>query len=160
MNKKLFIIIPCFAAINSFAQDTTKYLTSVPPENKTMKHDETEIYSPVPPVVTPAKDCGGAPSDATILFDGSNLDQWRDANDTTKAAGWDVHDGMMTVNKKAGNIETKQRFMDYQLHVEYRIPENIQGIDQARGNSGVFLASTGPGDNGYEIQVLDNYNNK
>ena len=46
--------------------------------------------------------------------------------------------------------------MDYQLHVEYRIPENIQGSDQARGNSGIFLASTGPGDGGYEIQVLDN----
>ena len=67
---------------------------------------------------------------------------------------------IITVNKKAGNIETKQRFMDYQLHIEWRIPENISGKDQARGNSGVFLASTGPGDDGYEIQVLDCYNNK
>jgi hypothetical protein len=50
--------------------------------------------------------------------------------------------------------------MDYQLHIEWRIPENITGSDQARGNSGVFLASSGPGDNGYELQVLDNYNNK
>jgi len=160
MNKKIFFIIPCLTAIISYAQDTTKYLSSEPPENKTMKHDQTEIYSPVPPVVTPGKTFADAPSDAIILFDGSNLDQWRDANDTTKSAGWDVHDDIMTVNKKSGNIETKQRFMDYQLHVEYRIPENIQGSDQARGNSGIFLASTGPGDGGYEIQVLDNYNNK
>ena len=49
---------------------------------------------------------------------------------------------------------------NYQLHVEWRIPENITGTDQARGNSGVFLASTGPGDAGYELQVLDSYNNK
>ena len=160
MNKKLLFIIPCMSAISAFSQDNTQYLTSEPPENKTMKHDETEIYSPVPPVVTPGKSCGDAPSDAIILFNGSNLDQWRQANDTTKAADWDVHDGIMTVNKKSGNIETKQRFMDYQLHLEYFIPSNIQGSDQARGNSGVFLASLGRGDAGYEIQVLDNYNNK
>ena len=40
------------------------------------------------------------------------------------------------------------------------IPENVTGSGQARGNSGVFLASTGPGDAGYELQVLDSYNNK
>ena len=59
-----------------------------------------------------------------------------------------------------GNIETKRTFKNYQLHIEWRIPENITGTDQARGNSGVFLASTGPGDAGYELQVLDSYNNK
>ncbi|HEY6976225.1 MAG TPA: DUF1080 domain-containing protein [Chitinophagaceae bacterium] len=161
MNKKILTIIPCIALIiSSYSQDTTKYLTSEPPENKTMKHDETEFYSPVPPVVTPAKESGGAPSDAIVLFDGGNLDQWRSVNDTTKPAGWTVANGIITVDKKAGNIETKQRFMDYQLHIEWRIPEDIQGSDQARGNSGVFLASTGPGDGGYEIQVLDCYNNK
>jgi hypothetical protein len=110
--------------------------------------------------VTPGKTFADAPSDAIVLFDGKNLDQWESANDTTKAAGWNVVGGIMTVDKKAGNIQTKQRFMDYQLHLEYRIPENITGSDQARGNSGVFLASTGPGDAGYEMQVLDNYNNK
>jgi hypothetical protein len=40
-----------------------------------------------------------------------------------------------------------------------QIPANITGSGQARGNSGVFLASTGPGDDGYELQVLDSYNN-
>ena len=59
-----------------------------------------------------------------------------------------------------GNIETKRSFKNYQLHIEWRIPENITGSDQARGNSGVFLASTGPGDAGYELQMLDSYNNK
>lgn len=119
-----------------------------------------EIYNPVPPVVTPGKTPQDAPSDAVVLFDGTNLDAWRSVKDTTKAADWDVHDGIVTVSKKGlGNIETKQRFMDYQLHLEWREPENISGSGQARGNSGVFLASTGPGDDGYEVQILDCYNN-
>src|SRR6185369_8988260 len=68
--------------------------------------------------------------------------------------------GVATVDKKAGGIKTKRSFTNYQLHIEWRIPEGITGSGQARGNSGVFLASTGPGDMGYELQVLDSYNNK
>ena len=57
------------------------------------------------------------------------------------------------MNKKGGgSIQTKQKFMDYQLHIEWKEPTDIAGKGQARGNSGVFLASTGPGDAGYEIQ--------
>ena len=119
----------------------------------------TEVYSPVPPVVTPGKNAGDPPSDAIVLFDGKDLNQWRSVKDTTAAAGWTVSNGVMTVNKKAGNIETRQRFQDYQLHIEWKIPENITGTGQARGNSGVFLASIGSGDAGYELQVLDCYNN-
>ncbi|MBS1600133.1 MAG: DUF1080 domain-containing protein [Bacteroidetes bacterium] len=120
----------------------------------------TEFYSPVPKIVTPGNTTADAPSDAVILFDGKNLDQWRSVKDTTKPADWTVADGVITVKKSAGNIETKQSFMDYQLHIEWRIPANITGEGQARGNSGVFLASIGPGDAGYELQVLDCYNNK
>lgn len=124
------------------------------------KPEETEVYSPVPPVVTPGKTNADAPSDAIILFDGKNLDQWVSGEDATKPAGWKVADNILTVDKKAGGIKTKQSFTDYQLHIEWRIPENITGSGQARGNSGVFLANTGAGDEGYELQVLDNYNNK
>ena len=120
----------------------------------------TELYTPVPKVVTPGKTCSDAPSDAVVLFDGKNLDQWRSVNDTTAPAKWIVSDGILTVKKGSGNIETKQSFLDYQLHIEWRIPENITGSGQARGNSGVFLASVGPGDMGYELQVLDNYKNE
>lgn len=119
----------------------------------------TEVYSPVPPIVTPGKINSDAPSDAIVLFDGKNLDQWRSVKDSTMPAKWIVSQNILTVDKSAGNIETKQAFTDYQLHIEWRIPENISGEGQARGNSGVFLASTGPGDGGYELQVLDNYNN-
>ena len=98
------------------------------------------------------------PSDAIVLFDGKDLDQWVQTSDKAPAP-WIVGEGVLTVAKKAGNIETKRRFRNYQLHLEWRIPEGITGSGQGRGNSGVFLASTGPGDDGYELQILDSYNN-
>lgn len=120
----------------------------------------TEVWTPEPKIVTPGATAADAPSDAIILFDGKNLDEWISVKDTTQAAGWTVAGGAVTVKKGTGNIQTKRKFTDYQLHIEWKIPANITGSGQARGNSGVFLASTGPGDDGYEIQVLDNYTNK
>lgn len=120
---------------------------------------ETEVWEPVPKMVTPGPTYGMPPSDAIVLFDGKNLDEWVATSDKTPAK-WSVHDDMFTVVKRTGNIETKRKFRNYQLHIEWRIPENITGADQARGNSGVFLASTGNGDAGYELQVLDSYENK
>lgn len=122
------------------------------------KPEETEIWKPEPKVVTPAAECNAPPSDAIVLFDGKSVDEWVAVKDKSPAT-WDVHDGVMTVNKSGGSIETKHRFKDFQLHVEYKIPSSITGSGQGRGNSGVFLASTGPGDDGYELQVLDGYNN-
>lgn len=124
------------------------------------KPQDTEVWTPVPPVVTPGATVGAAPSDAIVLFDGKNLDEWVSAQDHTPAR-WFVRDGAMVVNKApgVGNIETKRRFRDYQLHIEWRIPADVTGSDQARGNSGVFLASTGPNDSGYELQVLDSFHN-
>lgn len=125
----------------------------------TSKPEDTEIWEPVPAVVTPGATCAAPPSDAIILFDGKNVNEWVAVKDKAPAQ-WIVADGVMTVNKTQGSIETKRSFKDYQLHIEWRIPENITGSGQARGNSGVFLASTGTGDSGYELQVLDPYNNK
>ncbi len=119
----------------------------------------TEFYTPVPKVVTPGNSVADAPSDALVLFDGKNLNEWLSVNKPGEPAGWTVADGVLTVNKATGNIQTKKSFKDYQLHLEWRIPANITGTGQARGNSGVFLASTGPGDNGYEIQIMDCFNN-
>jgi hypothetical protein len=124
------------------------------------KPEETEIWEPVPSVVTPgASWTVPPPSDAIVLFDGKNLDEWVSNRDKTPAK-WVVADGVLTVSKTEGNIETKRKFKNYQLHIEWKVPENITGTGQARGNSGVFLASTGPGDDGYELQVLDSYENK
>ena len=128
-------------------------------QTERMKPEETEVWEPVPPVVTPGATCAAAPSDAIVLFDGKNEDEWVQVKDGSPA-DWIVANGILTVNKKSGNIETKRKFKDYQLHLEFRIPADITGSGQARGNSGVFLASTGKGDDGYELQVLDSYQNK
>jgi hypothetical protein len=119
----------------------------------------TEQWEPVPPVVSPGSNSGAPPSDAIVLFDGRNLDHWVNTKDHSPAR-WKVADGVMTVDKSVGNIETRQSFGNYQLHLEWRIPKGITGEGQARGNSGLFLASTGPGDTGYEIQILDSWENK
>jgi hypothetical protein len=119
------------------------------------KPEETEVWTPVPPIVTPGATDSAPPSDAIVLFDGRNEDEWVSAQDHTPAR-WIVGDGVLLVAKGTGNIETKRSFKDYQLHIEWKIPENITGSGQARG---VFLASLGPGDAGYELQVLDSYNN-
>lgn len=124
------------------------------------KHEDTEYYEPVPKVVKPGGANNGAPSDAVILFDGKNLSEWVSSKDTMAAAGWTVAKNVITVNKSAGDIQTKRRFKDFQLHIEYRIPSNITGEGQARGNSGIFLATFAGGAGGYELQVLDNYMNK
>lgn len=123
------------------------------------KPGDTEFYTPVPAVVTPGKTNNDPPSDALVLFDGKNLDQWVSVKDKGPAQ-WTVKKGVMTVDKTKGNIETKKAFNNYQLHLEWQIPANITGEGQARGNSGLFLASIGPGDLGYELQILDSYNNK
>ena len=122
---------------------------------------DTEVWEPVPPIVAAGPTDGAPPADAIVLFNGRNLDEWVNTRDKSPA-GWTVADGILTVNKanKSGNIETKRSFTNYQLHLEYRIPADITGTDQSRGNSGLFLASTGAGDTGYELQILDSYNNK
>ena len=124
------------------------------------KPADTEVWTPVPVEITPGKIASGAPSDALILFEGKNLDQWVSVKDLNAPADWTVSDSMFTVNKSTGNIQTKKSFGNYQLHLEWKIPENIKGEGQGKGNSGLFLASTGPGDDGYELQILDSYKNK
>ena len=154
----LFLALPAMLAAQQPQTDATK---GGPKQSPRGRPQDTEVWEPVPPVVTPGRVDSAPPSDAIILFDGKNLDEWVLASDKSPAR-WTVADGILTVSKErgVGNIETKRTFRNYQLHIEWKIPENITGSDQARGNSGVFLASTGPGDAGYELQVLDSYNNK
>lgn len=123
------------------------------------KPEDTEVYTPVPKVVAAPELTIAPPSDAIILFDGKNLDQWVMTDDRSKPAAWTVANKVFTVNKKSGNIETKESFGNYQLHLEWRVPANITGKGQGRGNSGLFLASIGKGDAGYELQILDSYKN-
>ena len=143
------------------AQGAPQPAAAAAPQTAKPSPKDTEVWEPVPAIVTPGTSNSAAPSDAVVLFDGTNLDQWISTKDKSLPADWPVADGVMTVKKTPGNnIETKRSFKNYQLHLEWRIPPGITGADQARGNSGLFLASTGPGDAGYELQILDSYENK
>jgi hypothetical protein len=121
------------------------------------KPEDTEVWTPVPKIVTPGATNAAAPSDAIVLFDGRNLSEWVTSSDTTKPAGWTVHNGVMTVNKKAGDIQTKRRFTNYQIHLEWQVPVGITGSGQARGNSGLYVGALPDG--GYELQIMDSYKN-
>lgn len=112
----------------------------------------TEIWEPQPKVITPGKTAADAPSDAIVLFNGTNTDAWQGRDGG--AVKWKVEDGAMTVTAGSGEIHTKQAFGDCQLHIEWRTPAEVKGSDQGRGNSGIFFMGR------YELQVLDNYNNK
>ena len=114
---------------------------------------------PHPRVVTPSSDPGGPPSDAIILFDGKDLSKWTaHASSITRAGGageaeWKVADGYAESVPKTGDIATREKFGDCQLHIEWSEPPDVQGTSQGRGNSGVILMDR------FEIQVLDAYNN-
>ncbi len=112
----------------------------------------TEVWEPVPPKVTPGEQMA-PPSDAIVLFDGTNLDEWESASGDGPAE-WTVANGAMTVKPRTGSIVTKRKFGDCQLHIEWRAPTEIVGEGQGRGNSGVFLQ------NRYEVQVLDSYESR
>lgn len=118
---------------------------------------ESEVWKPEPRRVMPGSP-GKAPSDAVVLFNGKDLGEWVSAGAPDKPAGWTVDNGVMTVRAGSGDIQTRRLFTDYQLHLEWRVPDALKGSGQAKGNSGVFLASTGAG-SGYEIQVLECANN-
>lgn len=109
------------------------------------------IWEPVPLVITPGN-MTSPPSDAIILLDGTNLDEW----ESTKAgnAKWKLEDDGMSVVPGTGSIKTIKSFGNCQLHIEWRSPAVVKGDSQDRGNSGIFLQGR------YELQVLDSYNSK
>ncbi|MBC5862956.1 3-keto-disaccharide hydrolase [Flavobacterium turcicum] len=158
MNTKNYspFIVAAFLIVATITTAQHKFVNT-PPEVSPMpmKPEMTEIWEPQVQVVTPAKVLGNAPSDAIILFDGKNLDQWVSQKDQSKAAPWKIVDkDYMEVVPGSGGIQTKMSFGDCQLHLEWSAPDEVLDGGQARGNSGVFFQ------NRYELQILDSYNNR
>ncbi len=112
----------------------------------------TEVWEPVPKIITPVIG-NKPPSDATILFDGSDFSKWQAESDDSPTKWKLEKGGSMAAVKGAGNIKSKQTFGNCQLHVEWRTPAKVEGEGQGRGNGGIFLMGL------YELQVLDSYNN-
>jgi hypothetical protein len=129
--------------------------TPMLPGQKWHVHDPDR---PHPRVVTPGREPGAPPSDAIVLFDGKDLSKWDQRGrgaDSGKLvdAQWKVENGYFEVVPGTGDLLTREKFGDCQLHVEWSEPPDVKGTSQSRGNSGVLLMSR------YEIQVLDPYNN-
>lgn len=104
-----------------------------------------------PAVLTPG--LGTAPpSDAIVLFDGTDLSRWSKRGG--EPAGWVVEEGVMLAVRGQGPVISKQTFGDIQLHLEFATPAKPQGSGQGRGNSGVYLQAR------YEVQILDSYENE
>ena len=99
-----------------------------------------------PAIVTPGKTDDQPPSDAVVLFDGTDFSKWENGE------RWSAKDGIGYAGK--GKIVSKDKFGDCQIHVDWASPETVKGSGQGRGNSGIFLMGI------YEIQVLDSYENE
>ena len=136
-------------ALAQNAQTPSLGYTDTPmlPGGKWHVHDSNR---PQPRVVSPGASLGAPPSDAEVLFGGTDLSKWQ-ATDGSSPARWKIESGDLVVSPGAGNISTREAFGDCQLHVEWSTPSPPKGEGQDRGNSGVFLMSR------YEIQVLDSY---
>lgn len=138
--------------ITALTSGTAVAQSTPPQERPPMKPEMTEFWEPQVKTVTPGT-AATPPSDAIVLFDGKTATQWQTAKDGS-ASRWEVKEGLLTVVKGTGDIRTKEEFMDFQLHIEWRSPEKIEGAGQGRGNSGIFLQDR------YELQVLDSYQNR
>jgi hypothetical protein len=130
--------------------------TPVIPGQKWRVHD---IDRPRPNRVTPGAQYGQPPSDAIVLFDGKDLSKWQEAGKRENAGkmvapSWKVENGYFECVPRRGDLVTKDKFGDIQLHVEWASPSVLEAASQNRGNSGILLMSR------YEVQVLDSWNNK
>ena len=147
------LIVGCLAMANTaFAQEgMTPRQWKKAMENK--EYEKSEVWEPEPPKVTPGYVNSLPPSDAVVLFDGKNLDNFRHGDGSE--AKWTVAEGAFAVKPGTGDIFSKQGFGDIQLHLEWKAPIDTAGLEgQARGNSGVFFMEQ------YEVQILDSYNNR
>ena len=118
-------------------------------ESQWLVHD---LRRPLPEVVTPGVRSQDAPSDAIMLLDGTNLDHWVYRKGGAPAA-WLVKDGFIELNH-TGSIQTKEKFEDVQLHIEWANPAEPKGVSQVRGNSGIFFMGR------YEVQIVASFNNR
>jgi len=124
--------------------------TPMLPNSQWHVHDPNRAQ---PVIVTPGTTFSAQatpPSDAIVLFNGTDLSGWTDLKG--QPAPWEIVDGAMVAKKS--DIRTKQEFGDIQLHVEFCEPVPAVDSGQGRGNSGVFFMGK------FELQVLDCYGSK
>jgi hypothetical protein len=82
------------------------------------------------------------PSGATVLFDGTNTDEWQGGR-------LDTQTGFL--NTDGSDIRSKKRFNNYSVHLEFMLPYRPAARGQGRGNSGFYQVMQ------YEVQILDSF---
>lgn len=123
-----------------------------------------DMQRPRPAVITPptastAEKPGTPPSDAVVLFNGTDFAHFQreprkdDSQPDNLAPAWKIENGHMECPPKGGTIRCKDKFGSAQLHIEWATPAEVKGSSQGRGNSGVLMSSWG------EVQVLDSFEN-
>ena len=154
--KKLLIISLMFftyAYSSGQQQQRTTPTNPKPVVPDKMTPGMTEIWDPEVKIITPGVKDSDTPSDAIVLFNGSDISaEWTD--NRGNPSKWIVQDGSLISVRGAGVIKSKRKFSNFQLHIEWKTPSEVTGESQGRGNSGVFLQEL------YEVQVLDSYNNR
>lgn len=135
-------------------KEAVKYMTI----DGVMVHESDPAKQPQPRIVAPGmpatkRSPATAPSDAILLFDGTDLSQWT-SSEQGEPTKWVVMDGAMSPTRRSGPIVSKKKFGSCQLHLEFATPKDVKGNGQGRGNSGLFFMGT------YEIQILDSYDNE
>lgn len=135
------------------AQEKTKEGYSDTPVITGQKWRVHDADRPAARVVPPSKVCGAPPSDAIVLFDGKDLSKWEHYPVTGEPTLWKVKHGYVESTPHNGDLQTREKFGDFQLHLEWQNPPDPQRKGQDRGNSGVFIHSR------YELQILDSYDN-
>ncbi len=88
-----------------------------------------------------------APTGATVLFNGTGVDAWKEGTATMDARKFFKPEG----SSAASGAVTKQAWNDFTLHLEFREPFMPSAVGQRRGNSGVYLQGRD------EVQVLDSF---
>ena len=130
------LVVSLFACQNNTKETDTILLEEI--QEEPTKPAATEIWEPKPRIIS-VNTSTKIPSDALILFDGTNFDAWTSAKDST-AVNWILNpDKSMTVRDKTGDIQTKRNFGSVQLHLEWRSSKELRANGQNRSNSGVFF---------------------
>lgn len=171
-SKILPLLLVVFCVSCSTAQKAQQVQKLTKAEYDALKPQDTESYAFTPEMVSPGY-MTTAPSDAIVLFDGTDLSQWhhpkhgyggrmdqveavmklRNTEQSYTEAKWEVKNNAMTVVPRSGAIETKQSFGSCQMHIEWLAPERENKKGQAYSNSGVIIMGL------YEVQVLNSYEN-
>lgn len=119
----------------------------------TFDPEVSEQWEPEPRIVTSGETRNTPPSDAIILWAGEGSEgNWTHRGG--ESLSWTNEGDAMVVEPGTGDIVSKRKFGDIQLHLEFRTPAKVESEGQGRGNSGLFLQGL------YEVQILDSYNNR